>query len=81
MATILDGKAVSERRLELLRETIDESGLHPRLATVLVGDDSGLGALRPDEAPGVRTGAHRLDQRDPAGGCDNGADRRDRADG
>ena len=41
MATVLDGKAVSERRLELLRETIDESGLHPRLATVLVGDDPG----------------------------------------
>ncbi|MEN6516970.1 MAG: bifunctional methylenetetrahydrofolate dehydrogenase/methenyltetrahydrofolate cyclohydrolase FolD [Methanospirillum sp.] len=39
MATVLDGKAVSERRLEVLRETIDESGLHPRLATVLVGDD------------------------------------------
>ncbi len=39
MATVLDGKAVSERRLELVREAIDESGLHPRLATVLIGDD------------------------------------------
>lgn len=39
MATVLDGKGVSEKRLERLRETIDESGLHPRLATVLVGDD------------------------------------------
>lgn len=39
MATVLDGKEVSERRLERLRETIDESGLYPRLATVLVGDD------------------------------------------
>ena len=39
MVRVLDGKAVSDRRLELLRETIDESGLHPRLATVLVGDD------------------------------------------
>ena len=39
MAVILDGKAVSERRLELLREAIDESGLSPRLATILVGDD------------------------------------------
>ncbi len=39
MAVILDGKAVSEKRLELLREAIDESGLSPRLATVLVGDD------------------------------------------
>ena len=39
MATILDGKAVSEKRLDLLRESIDESGLAPRLATVLVGDD------------------------------------------
>jgi methylenetetrahydrofolate dehydrogenase (NADP+)/methenyltetrahydrofolate cyclohydrolase len=39
MATVLDGKAVSERRLELVRESIDESGLHPRLATVLIGDD------------------------------------------
>ncbi len=39
MATVLDGKGVSEKRLERLRETIDESGLDPRLATVLVGDD------------------------------------------
>jgi len=39
MAAILDGKVVSERRLGVLRETIDESGLHPRLATVLVGGD------------------------------------------
>ena len=38
MAVILDGKAVSEKRIELLREAIDESGLSPRLATVLVGD-------------------------------------------
>ena len=41
MATVLDGKAVSERRLELVLDTVDESGLHPRLATVLVGDDPG----------------------------------------
>ena len=39
MAVILDGKAVSEKRIELLREAIDESGLSPRLATILVGDD------------------------------------------
>jgi len=36
---ILDGKAVSEKRLELLKEKIEESGLYPRLATVIVGDD------------------------------------------
>jgi len=36
---ILDGKAVSEKRLDLLKEEIDESGLYPRLATVIVGDD------------------------------------------
>jgi methylenetetrahydrofolate dehydrogenase (NADP+)/methenyltetrahydrofolate cyclohydrolase len=39
MATILDGKAVSEKRLELLKEAIGESGLYPRLATVIVGSD------------------------------------------
>ena len=39
MVTILDGKAVSEKRLELLKEAIDESGLYPRLATVIVGSD------------------------------------------
>lgn len=39
MAIILDGKAVSEKRLELLKETIGESGLYPRLATVIVGND------------------------------------------
>ena len=36
---ILDGKKPSEKRLELLKEKIDESGLYPRLATVLVGED------------------------------------------
>lgn len=39
MVTILDGKAVSEKRLELLKEAIGESGLYPRLATVIVGSD------------------------------------------
>ena len=39
MATILDGKAVSEKRLELLKEAIGESGLYPRLATVIVGSE------------------------------------------
>ncbi len=36
---ILDGRKVSEKRLELLRERIDESGLHPVLATVIAGND------------------------------------------
>ncbi|MDD3856844.1 MAG: bifunctional methylenetetrahydrofolate dehydrogenase/methenyltetrahydrofolate cyclohydrolase FolD [Methanoculleus sp.] len=36
---ILDGKAVSEKRLEILKEKIEESGLYPRLATVIVGED------------------------------------------
>ncbi|KQC03784.1 MAG: bifunctional 5,10-methylene-tetrahydrofolate dehydrogenase/5,10-methylene-tetrahydrofolate cyclohydrolase [Methanoculleus sp. SDB] len=36
---ILDGKKLSEKRLEILKEHIDESGLYPRLATVIVGDD------------------------------------------
>lgn len=36
---ILDGKKTSEKRLDLLKEKIDESGLYPRLATVLVGED------------------------------------------
>jgi methylenetetrahydrofolate dehydrogenase (NADP+) / methenyltetrahydrofolate cyclohydrolase len=36
---ILDGKACSERRLEILREAIDESGLYPHLATVIAGND------------------------------------------
>jgi methylenetetrahydrofolate dehydrogenase (NADP+)/methenyltetrahydrofolate cyclohydrolase len=39
MVTILDGKVVSEKRLELLKEAIGESGLYPRLATVIVGGD------------------------------------------
>jgi len=39
MAIILDGKTVSEKRLELLKEEIGESGLYPRLATVIVGND------------------------------------------
>jgi methylenetetrahydrofolate dehydrogenase (NADP+)/methenyltetrahydrofolate cyclohydrolase len=39
MATILDGKKCSEMRLDLVKEQIDESGLHPHLATVIVGSD------------------------------------------
>ncbi len=38
---ILDGKATSEKRLEILKERIEESGLYPRLATVIVGEDPG----------------------------------------
>lgn len=36
---ILDGKKIQEKRIELLREEIDESGLYPRLATIIVGKD------------------------------------------
>ena len=36
---ILDGRKVQEKRLELLREDIDESGLQPVLATVMAGND------------------------------------------
>lgn len=39
MSTILDGKKTSEKRLEILREEIVKSGLTPRLATVIVGND------------------------------------------
>ncbi|MCK7490350.1 MAG: hypothetical protein MZU79_09285 [Anaerotruncus sp.] len=39
MATILDGKKCSEMRLEILKEEIEDSGLYPRLATVIVGSD------------------------------------------
>ncbi|HTY14263.1 MAG TPA: bifunctional methylenetetrahydrofolate dehydrogenase/methenyltetrahydrofolate cyclohydrolase FolD [Methanoregulaceae archaeon] len=38
---IIDGKKIAGKRLELLKEKIDESGLYPRLATVLVGNDPG----------------------------------------
>jgi len=39
MATILDGKRISDLRLSLLKEKIAGSGLHPRLATIIVGED------------------------------------------
>jgi methylenetetrahydrofolate dehydrogenase (NADP+)/methenyltetrahydrofolate cyclohydrolase len=39
MATILDGKKCSEMRLELIKEQIEDDGLHPHLATVIVGSD------------------------------------------
>jgi methylenetetrahydrofolate dehydrogenase (NADP+)/methenyltetrahydrofolate cyclohydrolase len=39
MATILDGKKCSEKRLELIKEQIEDDGLHPHLATVIVGSD------------------------------------------
>jgi methylenetetrahydrofolate dehydrogenase (NADP+)/methenyltetrahydrofolate cyclohydrolase len=38
---ILDGKRISAKRLEILKERIEESGLYPRLATVIVGEDPG----------------------------------------
>jgi methylenetetrahydrofolate dehydrogenase (NADP+)/methenyltetrahydrofolate cyclohydrolase len=39
MATILDGKKIADKRLEILKEEIEDSGLYPRLATVIVGAD------------------------------------------
>ncbi|QSZ67719.1 bifunctional methylenetetrahydrofolate dehydrogenase/methenyltetrahydrofolate cyclohydrolase FolD [Methanofollis aquaemaris] len=36
---ILNGKTLSEKRLNLIKEEIEESGIHPSLATVLVGED------------------------------------------
>ncbi len=39
MVIILDGKKCSATRLELLKEEIDDSGLYPHLATVIVGND------------------------------------------
>jgi methylenetetrahydrofolate dehydrogenase (NADP+) / methenyltetrahydrofolate cyclohydrolase len=39
MVTILDGKKISAMRLEILKEEIEDSGLYPRLATVIVGSD------------------------------------------
>jgi len=36
---ILDGKRVSEERLGKLKENIENSGLAPSLATIIVGDD------------------------------------------
>ena len=39
MATIIDGKKVADKRLEILREEIEDEGIYPRLATVIVGDD------------------------------------------
>lgn len=38
---ILDGKKLSEKRKDLLKERIREAGIYPRLATVQVGDDPG----------------------------------------
>ena len=38
---ILDGKTCSENLLEVLKEEIGKSGLHPRLATLMVGSDPG----------------------------------------
>jgi len=38
---IIDGKTVATKRLDLVRKKVDESGSHPCLATVLVGEDPG----------------------------------------
>jgi methylenetetrahydrofolate dehydrogenase (NADP+) / methenyltetrahydrofolate cyclohydrolase len=39
MAMILDGKKIAEMRQKILKEEIGSSGLSPRLATVIVGND------------------------------------------
>jgi methylenetetrahydrofolate dehydrogenase (NADP+)/methenyltetrahydrofolate cyclohydrolase len=39
MGIILDGKKVAEMHLELVKEQIEDSGLTPHLATVIVGND------------------------------------------
>jgi methylenetetrahydrofolate dehydrogenase (NADP+)/methenyltetrahydrofolate cyclohydrolase len=39
MAIILDGKKIADKRLETLKEEIEDAGLYPRLATVIVGAD------------------------------------------
>ncbi len=39
MATILDGKKIADMRLEILKEEIEDSGLYPRLATIIAGSD------------------------------------------
>ena len=39
MAMILDGKKIADMRLKILKEEIASSGLCPRLATVIVGND------------------------------------------
>ena len=39
MTTILDGKKTSEKLLELLKEKIEDTGIDPCLATVIVGSD------------------------------------------
>jgi methylenetetrahydrofolate dehydrogenase (NADP+)/methenyltetrahydrofolate cyclohydrolase len=39
MVTVIDGKKIADKRLEILREKIDEEDLDPRLATVIVGSD------------------------------------------
>ena len=39
MATILDGKKIADKRMEILKEKIEDSGLYPRLATVIAGSD------------------------------------------
>jgi methylenetetrahydrofolate dehydrogenase (NADP+)/methenyltetrahydrofolate cyclohydrolase len=36
---ILDGKKIADKRLDILKEEIEDSGLYPRLATVIVGSD------------------------------------------
>ena len=39
MAIILDGKKCSEKRLDIVREQIEDDGLNPHLATVIAGND------------------------------------------
>jgi methylenetetrahydrofolate dehydrogenase (NADP+)/methenyltetrahydrofolate cyclohydrolase len=40
MAIILDGKKIADMRMDILKEEIEDSGLYPRLATVIAGNDT-----------------------------------------
>ena len=65
-ATLMDGKALAARiRAEVAREVEELGGLG--LATVLVGDDPGLGGLHPAQAPGRDGGRDRAARRAAAG--------------
>ena len=73
-ATILDGKKVAQQiRAELAEEVIEfiqNNGVVPCLAAVLVGDDPASEVYVRNKRRGVRRGRHREPAASIAGQCD-----------
>ena len=73
MAKVIDGKAMSEKIIEEVRQQVAKLGRRPKLAVVLVGDDaaSAVYVSKKEEAcerTGIGVGDYRLPEEKAQGG-------------